>query len=226
MFQKPFRIILKYWNPCDDPSGFDWLSAGTQFIAEYSFSSITSVRLEGDYALFPISPDNKQGLEDLLAQRSLRRIFTGLNVTIPHKQNVIPFLDELTSTAQAIGAVNTIYCRNDKLIGDNTDADGFLLDLKRFIGNRESKIANRKSALILGAGGSARAVVYALINDGWNVGYCRVVELNRRKNWHLDILMMSNPLSLPRKSNLPNSARCQHHARWHDAQHQSISVAG
>ena len=131
-------------------------------------AAFQSCGLQGDYALFPIPPDNKQGLADLLARVRSGEI-TELNVTIPHKHNVIPFLDELTSTAQAIGAVNTIYCRNDKLIGDNTDADGFLLDLKRFIGNRKSKIANRKLALILGAGGSARAVVYALINDGWNV---------------------------------------------------------
>jgi len=131
-------------------------------------AALQACQLEGDYALFPVSPDSKQGLEDLLAQIRVGNIH-GLNVTIPHKQNVIPFLDQLTSTANAVGAVNTIYFRNHKLIGDNTDADGFLLDLKRFIGNRESKIANRKLALILGAGGSARAVIHALINDGWNV---------------------------------------------------------
>ncbi|MFZ1041305.1 MAG: shikimate dehydrogenase [Anaerolineales bacterium] len=124
--------------------------------------------LRGDYSLFPISPDDKQGLEDLLARVRSGEI-TGLNVTIPHKQNVISCLDELTSTAKAIGAVNTIYCHNNKLVGDNTDADGFLLDLRRFTGNRESKIVNRKVALILGAGGSARAVIYALLNHGWNV---------------------------------------------------------
>jgi shikimate dehydrogenase len=131
-------------------------------------SAFQSCGLQGDYSLFPMFPDSKEDLEDLLARLRSGEI-TGLNVTIPHKQNVMPFLDELTSTAKAIGAVNTIYCRNDKLIGDNTDADGFLLDLKRFIGNRESKIAYRKLALILGAGGSARAVVYALINDGWSI---------------------------------------------------------
>ena len=131
-------------------------------------AAFQSCGLQGNYSLFPIFPDDKQGLEELLGQRPLRRNF-GLNITIPHKQNVIPFLDELTYTAKAIGAVNTLYCRNDELIGDNTDAEGFLLDLKRFIGNRESKIGNRKLAMVLGAGGSARAVVYALITDGWNV---------------------------------------------------------
>jgi shikimate dehydrogenase len=57
--------------------------------------------------------------------------------------------------------------RENKLVGDNTDAPGFLSDLKKFIGNRDLEI--EKSALVLGAGGSARAVVYALLRDDWNV---------------------------------------------------------
>lgn len=99
----------------------------------------------------------------------------GLNVTIPHKQTVIPFLDELTPTAKAIGAVNTIYRRDNKLVGDNTDAPGFLFDLKKFLAQSPSPVLGKglgvrgKSALIVGAGGTARAVVYALLHDGWNV---------------------------------------------------------
>ena len=129
-------------------------------------AALKACRLQGDYSLFPIPPEDKQALQDLLIRVRSGEIH-GLNVTIPHKQNVIEFMDELTSTAQAIGAVNTIYMRGDKLIGDNTDAPGFLSDMKQFIGNRESGIG--KSAIVLGAGGSARAVVYALANDGWNV---------------------------------------------------------
>ena len=123
--------------------------------------------LEGEYSLFPIHPDDKQGLKDLLTHVRSGNI-TGLNVTVPHKQNVIEFLDELTPTAKAIGAVNTIYLREDKLIGDNTDAPGFLLDLKRFLA-AESQRSRDLNALVLGAGGSARAIVHALVNDGWNV---------------------------------------------------------
>ena len=129
-------------------------------------AALKSCGLQGDYSLFPIHPDDKQGLKDLLARVRSGEI-TGLNVTIPHKQNVIELMDELTSTAKAIGAVNTIYMRDGKLIGDNTDASGFLSDLKEYIGNQELGI--RKSALVLGAGGSARAVAYALLNDYWNV---------------------------------------------------------
>lgn len=123
--------------------------------------------LDGDYSLFPITPDDMEGLKSLLVRVRSGEI-TGLNITIPHKQNVIEFLDELTPTAKTIGAVNVIYMRDDKLIGDNTDAAGFLTDLNKFLGDK-SKIINRKSALVLGAGGGARAVVYALLNDDWKV---------------------------------------------------------
>jgi shikimate dehydrogenase len=129
-------------------------------------AALKACELEGTYSLFPIHPDNKQRLNDLLIRVRTGEI-RGLNVTIPHKQNVIEFLDELTPTAKAIGAVNTIYFRDNKLIGDNTDAPGFLSDLKKFIGDRELGIG--KSALVLGAGGSARAVVYALVHDSWEI---------------------------------------------------------
>jgi shikimate dehydrogenase len=103
-------------------------------------------------------------------------VWVKYEVSIPHKQNVIPFLDELTPAAEAIGAVNTIYQRDQKLIGDNTDAPGFLSDLKRFLSTEprfdwaQHRLGHGDLyALVLGAGGSARAVVYALLNDGWEV---------------------------------------------------------
>lgn len=130
-------------------------------------AALKACNLQGNYSLFPIPPEDTQALKDLLARVRTGELH-GLNVTIPHKQNVIPLLDELTPTAQSIGAVNTIYLRDEKLIGDNTDAAGFLADLKRFVNKETGKQVNR-TALVLGAGGSARAVVYALLNDGWNV---------------------------------------------------------
>jgi shikimate dehydrogenase len=142
-------------------------------------AALKACGLQGDYSLFPIHPDDKDGLKDLLARIRAGELH-GLNVTIPHKQNVIDFMDELTPTAEAIGAVNTIYLRDNKLIGDNTDAAGFLADLKKGIGNGELG----KSAIVLGAGGSARAVVYALLNDGWEVTL-PPVELNKPNNWQM-----------------------------------------
>ena len=161
-------------------------------------AALKAVGLQGNYSLFPIHPDDKQGLRDLLAHVRSGEIH-GLNVTIPHKQNVIEFMDELTPTANVIGAVNTIYMRENKLIGDNTDAPGFLADLKQV---SNSSFTTPHSALVLGAGGSARAVVYALCNDGWNVTLAaRRIEQAQQlaesfTNYQLPITNLTNfPLS-------------------------------
>jgi shikimate dehydrogenase len=131
-------------------------------------AALQACGLEGSYSLFPIHPDDKMSLKEILDRVRSGEI-RGLNVTIPHKQTVIEFLDELTPTAQAIGAVNTIWMRNSKLIGENTDAPGFLTDLKRIFQFSREAFRLPPSALVLGAGGSARAVVYALLEDGWEV---------------------------------------------------------
>ena len=124
--------------------------------------------LEGNYSLFPIPTDNPEGLKDVLARVRDGEI-NGLNITIPHKENVFPLLDGLAPTGRAIGAVNTIFMKNGLLMGDNTDAPGFLADLNRFLEDKQLSITKKKSALVLGAGGSARAVVYALAQDGWDI---------------------------------------------------------
>jgi shikimate dehydrogenase len=125
-------------------------------------------KVDGCYSLFPIPPEDLRGLKELLDRVRDGRIL-GLNVTIPHKQNVIPMLDELTPVAQAVGAVNTIYLQKEKLIGDNTDAPGFLADLHRQLGADSSEREEDQKSLVIGAGGAARAVVFALANDGWKV---------------------------------------------------------
>ncbi len=80
---------------------------------------------------------------------------SGLNITIPYKESIIPYLDELSPAAKSIGAVNTIQIIKGKLIGHNTDYIGFLQSLKPII-------EGRNKALILGDGGSAKAVRFAL----------------------------------------------------------------
>lgn len=153
-------------------------------------AALKSCGLDGNYSLCSILPEDTQGLETLLA-RVRNSDIHGLNVTIPHKQNVIPLLDELTPAAQTIGAVNTIFMQNGKLTGDNTDAPSFISDLKRFLSDHRSSIENQKSALVLGAGGSARAVVYALANDGWNVA----VTARRIEQAQDLVRQFSNPAS-------------------------------
>ena len=128
-------------------------------------AALRSVGLEGEYKLYPIAPDDPVGLPQLLGRVRSGELL-GLNVTIPHKQVVIPFLDELSPSARAIGAVNTIYKKDGKLIGHNTDAPGFAVDLQRSLG---VDVNVGFGALVLGTGGAARAVVYALLTGGWDV---------------------------------------------------------
>ena len=86
----------------------------------------------------------------------------GLNVTIPYKEAVIPYLDRLDSTAQKIGAVNTIKIEeNGKLVGYNTDYSGFQQSIEKFLPLRN------KTALILGTGGASKAIAFALENLGF-----------------------------------------------------------
>lgn len=99
--------------------------------------------------------------------------FLGANVTVPHKQAVLPLLDELDSAAQAIGAVNTIRVlrggengphRQITLQGTNTDAPGLVADLQA-----QGLVPGGRDCLVLGAGGAARAAVYALAREGARV---------------------------------------------------------
>jgi len=82
----------------------------------------------------------------------------GINVTIPHKQGVIPLIDELSREAELIGAVNTLVFKEGKIEGHNTDARGFIAAMKE----EGVDVPKGKSVVVLGAGGSARAVVVSL----------------------------------------------------------------
>ena len=90
--------------------------------------------------------------------------FLAACVTLPHKQEVIPMVDELSDAAKQIGAVNWIFNKNGKLIGHNTDGTGFIRALKEKVGFEPQGV----DATVFGAGGAARAVVYALKNAGIN----------------------------------------------------------
>jgi shikimate dehydrogenase len=97
----------------------------------------------------------------------------GLNVTIPYKESIIPFLDELSAEAKEIGAVNCIAVSGNKLIGHNTDVYGFAQSIKPFLD------FNHQRALILGTGGAAKAVAYALKKTGVDVYF---VTSSAKKN--------------------------------------------
>jgi shikimate dehydrogenase len=97
--------------------------------------------------------------------------FLGANVTIPHKERVVPLVDRLTEEAHATGAVNTITKEGKRLVGHNTDVPGFRVALDKLVGKQKMP----RQAVVLGAGGGARAVVYGLITEGFQ----RIVVFNR-----------------------------------------------
>lgn len=112
--------------------------------------------LPGRYEAWPTEPAK---LKAFVAEARARHI-KGVSVTIPHKQAVIPLLDGLTGRARAVGAVNTLFWQDGKLMGDNTDVAGILAPLQEWLAaNPETPVA---SALILGAGGASRAACAAL----------------------------------------------------------------
>ena len=128
-------------------------------------AAFAEMGLDWCYLPLPVKPNSLS--EAVAGLRALG--FQGANVTIPYKERVMEFLDTNSEAAQAIGAVNTILVRGEKLCGHNTDWMGFLRALRE--GGFEP---SEKTALVLGAGGAARAVVYALAREG-----ARVVVLNR-----------------------------------------------
>lgn len=134
---------------------------------DYSFSKdyfTSKFDKEGVSASYEnIELRDEQELTYFLKNRA--REYAGLNVTIPYKQSVIPFIDEVSTEAKLIGAINTIKVDKGKLIGYNTDAFGFSQSIKPFFRNIHEK------ALILGTGGASKAVEYVLRNLGVEVCY-------------------------------------------------------
>ncbi|MDP8904267.1 MAG: shikimate dehydrogenase [Chloroflexota bacterium] len=97
--------------------------------------------------------------------------YLGANITVPYKDRVLPMLDRLTEEAQHTGAVDTITREGPRLVGHNTDVIGFRVALDALVGRQKMP----KTAVVLGAGGGARAAVYVLITGGFQ----RVVVFNR-----------------------------------------------
>lgn len=121
-----------------------------------------------DYT-YDLQPLSREEFSSFMAQHD----FKAINVTIPYKQDVIPYLDELDEHARAIGAVNTIVNRNGKLQGHNTDFSGFLYMLEK----HNIPVKGRK-CLVLGNGGAAKAVIAVLES----LGASQVLIVSRRKS--------------------------------------------
>ena len=123
-------------------------------------AAAAALGLNATYVPLPVAPELlPDALRGLIALG-----FRGVNVTVPHKEAVLPHMDAIFPAARVIGAVNTIVIGDGRLTGFNTDWSGFLSDLERY------RLAlYGRDCLVLGAGGSARAVVYALLRRGSRV---------------------------------------------------------
>lgn len=136
------------------------------------------------YAPMPVALQPSSRIKDaVLGLRALG--FKGANVTVPYKEAVMPFMDKLSDEAVAIGAINTIVVdKQGMLCGYNTDAPGFIADVL----DHGVTIKNRE-ALVLGAGGSCRGVVFGLLNAGCK----KITILNRTESKAHDIIETFKP---------------------------------
>ena len=108
-------------------------------------------------AIYEKKKINEDQLEQIISQVKDNKI-KGINVTVPFKKTVIPYLDELSAEAQSTQSVNTIYKKDNKVIGHNTDIFGFTASIEK----TKYNISN-KEALILGAGGVVPSIIFSLI---------------------------------------------------------------
>lgn len=120
-------------------------------------AALAAHHLDGTYELLPAPPEDLAEAVTVLRQDP---DVAGFNVTVPHKQAMVDLVDHVEPLARRIGAVNTVVRQGSLLVGANTDAEGFLRALREAGGDPAAP------ALVLGAGGAARAVVAALVNAG------------------------------------------------------------
>lgn len=123
-------------------------------------TSFQALQINSVYLAAEIEPDH---LEDVI--RAMRAtIITGINVSMPYKESIIPYLDELTPVAKQLKAVNTVINRDGHLIGDSTDGEGFLNALRD-----EGVTVTDKQVVVLGSGGAGRAIIEACAAAGATV---------------------------------------------------------
>jgi shikimate dehydrogenase len=128
------------------------------------------------YQLIEVAGADREGLRALL--EGVRRLgFSGVNVTFPYKETVIPLLDELSPGARTIGAVNTVVLRDGRLIGHNTDTSGFARAIAGLVGD-----AAQGPVALIGAGGVGKAIAFGLAGI---VSEIRILDTDTAKAAHL-----------------------------------------
>ena len=130
--------------------------------------------IDGKYQKIEIKPESL----DVEIKRLINENYNGFNVTVPHKEEIFKLCDEVDEKAKTIGAVNTVLIKDKKLHGTNTDAFGFIQNLKE----SSNLILKDKSVLLLGAGGAARAIIYGLLDEGVSKVYISNRTRERAEN--------------------------------------------
>jgi shikimate dehydrogenase len=171
----------------------------TQYMIEAAFKHH---QLDWRYLTIEVSPDDlENGVKGLRAMG-----FRGGNLTIPHKVEVIQYLDGTTEAAGLIGAVNCIIREGDKLIGENTDGKGFVQSLK------EVTDPVGKKVVIFGAGGAARAIgvetalagatEFTIVNRSQERGESLVKLLNEKTDSKTRLVLWDGPFSIPEETDV------------------------
>lgn len=139
--------------------------------------------LSGAYTAIDIAPEDlKDGVQKLIDEG-----FAGFNVTIPHKQEIFKLCADVDATAQAIGAVNTVLIRDGNLHGTNTDAFGFIENVRQSAFGVDFL---HRPAVVLGAGGAARAIVHGLIEAGAG----QIIVMNRTADKAKDVAELNTDI--------------------------------
>lgn len=168
------------------------------------------------YVAFHVKKDKlKEAVEGIKALN-----IKGVNITVPHKEAVIQYIDELSDEAKNIEAVNTILNSDGILKGFNTDVNGFILSLKE-----EGILIKDKNFLLLGAGGAAKAIVYGILKEGGRVyiynrtlskavaikekfkdfGFIEITEIDKPVTEKVDIIVNATSLGLKKDDPMPLS---------------------
>ena len=167
-------------------------------------AAFNALGLNWKYLTIEVLPED---LEDALKGMKAFNM-KGVNLTIPHKVEVLKYLDEIAPDARLIGAVNTIRNENGKLIGENTDGKGFLVSLRKDAGVEPSG----KTAVVLGAGGAARAITVelalagvshiTLINRTLKRGQDLVKHLKQNTAVEAEFLPWTSGIAIPEKTDI------------------------
>ncbi|WP_428912635.1 shikimate dehydrogenase [Niallia sp. Krafla_26] len=164
--------------------------------------------IDATYVAFHVKPDD---LED--AVKGFKAIgLSGLSVTVPHKQSIMSFLDEIDPLAQAIGAVNTVVNENGRLVGYNTDGSGYLEGIKKEVPSFADK-----EILLIGAGGAARGIYFTLAQAG-----LKNIDIANRTTPKADYLVENCPY--PRNSQVLNLEEAEEQLAKYDLIVQTTSI--